>query len=189
MYVNQNRGLGDVTFVGALGQAIARFEGFFQSGSVAARNHNPGNLRAGTGQVGTDASGYAIFADDAAGFAALDHQIDLNVARGLSLDEFFAGKPGVYAGYAPSADANNPTQYAATVAGWMGIDPTVPLASLSSTDLSSTADLAVVDGGADGGADVAPDAGSDGSTGSGLSVALVAGLTLAAVGLVIWASA
>ena len=185
MYMKQHRGLGDATFVGSLGEAIARFEGFFQSGSVAARNHNPGNLRAGTGQIGTDARGYAIFADDAAGFAALDNQIDLNVARGLSLDEFFAGKPGVYAGYAPSADANNPTQYAATVAGWMGIDPTVPLASLSSTDLSSTADLAVVDGGAD----VAPDAGSDGSTGSGLSVALVAGLTLAAVGLVIWASA
>jgi hypothetical protein len=182
--MNQHRGLGDVTFVGALGQSIARFEGFFQSGSVAARNHNPGNLRAGTGQVGTDASGYAIFADDAAGFAALDHQIDLNVARGLSLDEFFAGKPGVYAGYAPSGDANNPTQYAETVAGWMGIDPTVPLASLSPVGPAAVAGTA-----GEVETDTGFDSGSDGSAGAGLSVPLVAGLTLAAVGLVIWAAA
>ena len=184
MYMKQHRGLGDVTFVGSLGEAIARFEGFFQPGSVAARNHNPGNLRAGTGQVGTDARGYAIFADDAAGFAALDHQIDLNVARGLSLDEFFAGKPGVYAGYAPSADSNNPTQYAATVAGWMGIDPTVPLASLSSTGAAAVAGT-----GGEVAADTAYDVGLDESAGAGLSVPLVAGLTLAAVGLVIWAAA
>ena len=133
MYLKKTRGLGAAgdSLTASLASAIARFEGFGVSGSVAARNHNPGNLRSGTGQNGTDANGYAIFPDDATGYAALDHQIDLNVNRGLSLEEFFAGKPGVYAGYAPSGDANNPTQYASTVAGWLGIDPSVPLASIS----------------------------------------------------------
>lgn len=126
-------GLGGAAFTDSLAQAIARFEGYNVAGSVAARNNNPGNLRAGPGQTGTDAGGYAIFPDTDTGFAALDNQINLNIGRGLSLDEFFAGKPGVYPGYAPSADSNNPTQYASTVAGWLGIDPSVPLASISPT--------------------------------------------------------
>lgn len=92
-------------------------------GSVAQRNHNPGNLRAGPGSIGTDSGGYAVFPDDAAGYKALNRQIDLNIGRGLTLNEFFAGKPGVYPGYAPSADSNNPLQYAATVGGWIGVDP------------------------------------------------------------------
>jgi hypothetical protein len=127
-----------------LAQAIARFEGFFTPGSVAARNNNPGNLRAGTGQIGTDANGYAIFPDQATGFAALSAQINLNISRGLSLNTFFAGQrdaegntiPGGYPGYAPSADANNPAQYASTVAGWLGIDPTAPLNTLGGSTAS-----------------------------------------------------
>jgi hypothetical protein len=125
-------------------QAIARFEGFLVSGSVAQRNNNPGNLRSGPGQIGTDANGYAIFPDVATGQAALANQINLNISRGLSLNEFFAGQrdaegnlmPGGYPGYAPSADKNNPVQYAATVAGWIGIDPTVPLNSLGGSQAS-----------------------------------------------------
>ena len=130
----------------ALVQAIERFEGFFTPGSVAQRNNNPGNLRAGPGQIGTDAGGYAIFPDVATGEAALAHQIDLNISRGLSLNTFFAGQrdssgnvvPGGYPGYAPSGDQNNPAQYAATVAGWIGIDPAAPLNTLADAQTPSS---------------------------------------------------
>lgn len=118
--------LGDI--VSDLAAAIQRFEGW-APGSVSFRNNNPGNLRAGPGQVGTDSQGYAIFPDYATGWAALQNQVQTNISRGLTLNEFFAGVPGVYPGYAPATDRNNPAQYAATVAGWVGISPDVPLAS------------------------------------------------------------
>lgn len=129
-----------MSLIDDLATAIARFEGFFSAGSLAQRNNNPGNLRAGIGQTGTDANGYAIFPDAATGFAALQNQISLNISRGLNLNTFFAGQrdssgnvvPGGYPGYAPSADANSPAQYASTVAGWLGIDPNTPLASIAS---------------------------------------------------------
>lgn len=121
-----------------LSNAIARFEGYSIPGSVAQRNNNPGNLRAGIGQTGTDGNGYAIFPDSATGFAALQHQVTLNINRGLSLDEFFGGKPGVYAGYAPSGDANDPGHYSQTVAGWLGIDPNAPLSDVIGTSGGSS---------------------------------------------------
>jgi hypothetical protein len=140
MYVKRNRGLGDAeAFTSSLASSIARFEGYNIAGSVAQRNNNPGNLRAGPGQIGTDANGYAVFPDAATGYAALDNQIDLNISRGLTLNQFFAGEPGVYAGYAPSGDSNNPSQYATTVAGWMGIDPNVPLSTLAGGSASPAA--------------------------------------------------
>jgi hypothetical protein len=127
------KGLGQTgnSLIDSLANAIARMEGYNVAGSVAQRNNNPGNLRAGTGQIGTDANGYAIFPSVDAGFAALDNQIQLNINRGLTLTQFFQGKPGVYAGYAPAADSNDPTNYANTVAGWLGIDPNTQLSSLS----------------------------------------------------------
>src|SRR5271157_4273547 len=99
----QPKGLGAGTAtVDDLAQAIARMEGFNVAGSVAQRDNNPGNLRSGPGQIGTDAGGYAIFPDVTTGYAALDNQINLNIGRGLTLNQFFGGLPGVYAGYAPS---------------------------------------------------------------------------------------
>jgi len=110
-----------------LAEAIARFEGYFVPGSVAARNNNPGNLRSGPHMTGTDAKGYAIYASAEDGYADLDRQIQLNVDRGLTLREFFGGKPGVYAGYAPAADSNDPGHYSVSVAQWLGISPDIVL--------------------------------------------------------------
>lgn len=121
-------GLGDM--VDDIAQAIYRMEGN-ASTSIATRNNNPGNLRSGTGQTGTN-GGYAVFPDMATGWNALYHQIDLNISRGLTLYEFFGGKAGVYAGYAPSADSNDPINYANFVAAQVGIDPNVPLNQLAS---------------------------------------------------------
>lgn len=127
------------SFVENLSNAIARFEGFQQPGSVAQRNHNPGNVRTPKsgpwpGQIGVDSGGYAIFPDDQAGFAALQSQVQTNIDRGLTLNEFFGGKLGVYNGYAPSGDKNDPGQYSTVVAGWLGIDRNAPLATISPGD-------------------------------------------------------
>lgn len=124
----RRRGLGSLTT--DLAAAIQRFEGSCPN-PASCRNNNPGNLRAGPGSIGMDSRGFAVFPDYATGEAALERQVDLNIGRGLSLNEFFGGKPGVYPGYAPAADANNPSGYAGTVAGWLGIDPNTPLSSVS----------------------------------------------------------
>lgn len=159
-----------MSFTTSLAQAIARFEGFFTAGSVAQRNHNPGNLRAGPGAIGTDSRGYAIFPDDATGWAALEHQVDLNIGRGLTLEEFFGGKAGVYPGYAPAADSNQPAQYASTVAGWLGISPTQVLSGVASgSDLPA------------GSVDLASDTGWN--DGTGVTAGLSTGAILALAGV------
>lgn len=112
----------------AIAQAIATMEGFFTQNSIAQRNNNPGNLRSwGNYPV---VGGYVQFPDVQTGWQALYSQIDKNISRGLTLQEFFGGKPGVYAGYSPSADANDPRGYAQYVAGRVGISPTDPLNTL-----------------------------------------------------------
>ena len=114
----------------SIAQAIATMEGFFQSGSIAQRNNNPGNLRSwGNAPV---VNGYASFATPEDGWNALYSQVNTNIGRGLSLYEFFAGKPGVYPGYAPSSDSNQPVQYAQFVATQAGINPATPLNTIDS---------------------------------------------------------
>lgn len=168
------RGMGSLTT--DLASAIQRMEGAC-SGSTC-RNNNPGNLRAGNGATGVDSRGIAIFPDLATGEAALQRQVDLNIGRGLTLDEFFAGKPGVYAGYAPAGDSNNPSGYAATVAGWLGIPENAPLQSLSTDSGSIPLDTS---------------SGSDSWTlpddsGSGLSTGVLVALGIAGIA-VLWSVA
>lgn len=103
-------------------------EGFYEPGTISARNNNPGNLRSwGSRPI---IGGFAQFETPEAGWAALIRQVQLNVGKGLTLEEFFGGKPGVYSGYAPSSDGNQPKQYAAFVAGRTGVDPDTPLTEL-----------------------------------------------------------
>lgn len=123
--------------VEAIAQAIAGFEGFFTPGTLAQRNNNPGNLRS-WGNLPTS-GGYAVFPTPEAGWEALRSQIRLNISRGLSLLEFFAGKPGVYAGYAPSADQNRPAAYATYVSQRTGLPPDVPLDQLAAPAEASSA--------------------------------------------------
>jgi hypothetical protein len=108
-----------------MAQAIARQEGFFSPGSLSQRNNNPGNLRIWGQQP--IVRGYAQFSDPESGWRALRRQVQLNIARGLTVEQFFAGKPGVYAGYAPAKDGNDPATYAANVARWTGVPQGTPL--------------------------------------------------------------
>lgn len=120
-----------MSLVDDLAAAIERMESGGNPNSIAMRNNNPGNLRSwGSYPV---VNGYVQFPDYATGLNALKAQIAKNIGRGLSLREFFGGKPGVYGGYAPAADANNPNSYAATVAGWLGVDADTPLSQIGGT--------------------------------------------------------
>lgn len=117
-----------------IAEAIKSKEGW-QTGSRSQRNNNPGNLKplpnqTLPGMIGRDQKGFAIFRDYDAGWNALLNQVQRNVERGLNLQQFFAGKPGVYAGYAPAGDQNKPLEYANFIASQLGIDPRAPLSSL-----------------------------------------------------------
>ena len=61
-----------------LAVAIAKAEGFYMRGTIPSRCHNPGDIKAVRlpGQVGVCKGGHARFRNDAAGWAALEHQID-----------------------------------------------------------------------------------------------------------------
>lgn len=124
-----------IELIDSIAEAIATMEGFYSDGSVSQRNGNPGNLRSwGTRPI---ANGYVRFLkpdgtpDPDAGWKALKSQIQKNIARGLTLIEFFGGKVGVYPGFSPAADSNKPVVYAQYVAGRCGISPTVPLNTIA----------------------------------------------------------
>jgi len=114
-----------------IARAIATFEGFFKPGTLAERNNNPGNLRSWGSTPIQD--GYAHFATADKGWAALRHQVRLNISRGLSLREFFVGKPGIYPGYAPAADFNDSNRYAEFVARRTGLPIDMPILSCGKT--------------------------------------------------------
>lgn len=119
-------------FVSKFAEAIAIEEGFYVVGSVAQRNNNPGNLRSWGAYPIVD--GYAKFPTVDHGWISLRRQIRRNIARGLTTYEFFAGKPGVYAGYSPAEDSNRPKEYAEFVASKMGIDPAARLYTVSEVE-------------------------------------------------------
>lgn len=112
--------------IARISEAIATQEGFYLVTSRAKRNHNPGNLRSWGNMRVVD--GFAWFPSDEAGWEALKLQVAKNVKRGLTLREFFAGKAGVYPGYAPSSDSNDPLRYAQNVSQRIGIGLDVVLA-------------------------------------------------------------
>lgn len=107
---------------------ISHMEGFYIKASVAAKNNNPGSLRS-WGKVPTK-QGYAVFPTVEDGWVALETQVAKNVDRGLSFAEFFAGKPGVYGGYAPGTDHNYPIRYAEFVAAPFEVPISTVISSL-----------------------------------------------------------
>lgn len=109
-----------------LQQAIAKQEGFEVPGSLSARNHNPGNIIAGTfanshGAIGA-ASGYAVFPDDESGFAALTALLSGPGYKGKSV-EIAINR------YCPPpngeelTEGNDPDIYVQHVCEWCGCTP------------------------------------------------------------------
>lgn len=98
-------------------QAITRQEG------SGARNNNPGNIMDYAYYQTTGQFRLAQFPSLDDGVQALKDLIAKR-APGLTLREFFGGKPGVYTGYAPAGHgANDPDVYARNVANALGISP------------------------------------------------------------------
>lgn len=109
------------SLIDMMAAAIARMEGYYQPHTLAQLNHNPGNLRQ-WGEMPTK-GGFAVFPTAEAGFNALKTQIRRNIERGLTMYEFFGGKPKIYGGYAPDTDGNHSKHYAEFVAQECGIAP------------------------------------------------------------------
>ncbi len=101
----------------AVADAIMQFEGW-KLGSRSYVNRNPGNLRL-QGRTADD-KGYTIFPDLPTGYAALLRELQSkfsgnnshNIGPGSTLLDLFNI-------YAPSSDANNPSQYAIFVQQWV----------------------------------------------------------------------
>lgn len=85
------------------------------------RNHNPGNIRAGStrwqGQVGVDEGGFAIFATPEQGIRAISRDIGTKMARGQNT------VTSILTQYAPPNE-NNTAAYITAVARAMGVSPT-----------------------------------------------------------------
>lgn len=110
-------GLGSST-VETIASVITRIEG------ARPGTNNPGNLMDLPYYQSTGQFRIATYPTLAAGQQALYAQIQRNLDKGLTLYEFFGGKPGVYGGYAPQGHGgNDPRAYANQVAAALGVDP------------------------------------------------------------------
>jgi hypothetical protein len=108
-----------------LSEAISSMEGYNKIGSRSQRQNNPGSLRRWGKTPVID--GFCNFPTPAEGWSALQRQVEKNIGRGLTLYEFFGGKPFVYPGYAPDSDGNRSRHYAEFVAKRVKIPADVPL--------------------------------------------------------------
>lgn len=108
----------------AIAKAIATMEGFFTSGTRAARNNNPGNLRDPNGRIWPelprDSGGFVIFPSASAGWAALERDLGIKAARGWSISQIISA-------WAPASDGNNTSAYIRYVSGQVGVAPDVPV--------------------------------------------------------------
>ena len=95
---------------------IAKEEGFFKSGTLPQRDHNPGDLRHSPHSLHDPAAPDAIgdIDDDADGWADLERQLRIDAGRGLDLEQ------GIYS-WAPPDDDNDTARYLDDViAGFAG---------------------------------------------------------------------
>lgn len=138
-------------FIPVWADAIAQFEGFYQPGNRAARNHNPGNLKFAnqTGTIGKDPDNFAVFADDNSGFQALYRQLQKYVSDFpgysiLQITAHYLGQP------APTVDQQGDAfSYASFVASKLGVDPSVTLSDLANGVTDSLSNLVFSGGPAD----------------------------------------
>jgi hypothetical protein len=113
-----------------LAEYIAEFEGFYKDGTVAQRNHNPGNLVWSPYQVGTK-DGFALFLTDDDGWKALKYQLQL----------IFDGKSKYYRPdmtiqdfvnvWASTSPYNERVAYAQYIANHFGVSPDTRLNQLT----------------------------------------------------------
>ena len=99
-------------------KAMARQEGFYVIGSVAQRNHNPGNIEFGSfalrhGATGSDGR-FAFFPDDPTGFGAMRDLLQRDYAD-LTIEQALNK-------WAPPVE-NDTSGYIENVCQWTGLKP------------------------------------------------------------------
>ena len=104
---------------------ISREEGFFTSGTLPNRNHNPGDLRHSPhSEHPGDPNAIGVIDSDADGWSDLERQLQLDAARGMTLQQ------AIYS-WAPPTE-NNTVQYLADVLNGFGgiVDSSTPLSQV-----------------------------------------------------------
>lgn len=137
--------------IGAWAEAIKQHEGYYPpspkypKGSRSFRNNNPGNFRCAKwlmeefGAVACEEN-FLVFPDYQHGWRALigfltyaaqgklkSYHPEMGLYNGKFPDEKRKEKPGFFQVYAPSADSNNPKNYAAAVAQFIGAKVEEPI--------------------------------------------------------------
>lgn len=113
--------------------AIGHQEGFGTPGTLASRNHNPGNIIKGEfailhGAFAGDPSPYAVFASDVMGWAALTALLRTPAYATLTVEQAINKYCPVGAG--DLARGNEPSIYVRNVCDWCGCAPDTPIAGL-----------------------------------------------------------
>jgi hypothetical protein len=127
-------GLGIPGALDTIAGTIQQVEGYYP-GSLAYVNNNPGNLvytsyyASAFGAI-PGAGGFAKFPDYATGYAALQHQIQVDAARGDSISDLTYSWLG-------SGQGGNAPAYAASIANALGVDPSTSVQSLITDSGSS----------------------------------------------------
>ncbi len=122
------RRIGSVTpRVEKIARAIAKQEGFFKAGSMAARNHNPGNMTADLLGIGIGHEGpFVIFASDVDGWNNLYEEVILMVTPGPSGSGRYEPTDTILQ-VAMKYTATQQPEWAANVAAFLGVTPATRL--------------------------------------------------------------
>ena len=114
-------------------QGVAREEGFYVQGSRSQRNHNPGDIEWGKFTQAHGATHgdphFAVFPDDATGFAAMKALFEAQAYKGLTVAEALNK-------WAPPVE-NQTNVYIENVCKWAGIQPTDAIDGLLQVPVSS----------------------------------------------------
>lgn len=86
-------------------------------GTLADRNNNPGNLRPVSGK------GFNSYASELHGWGAMNNQL-MRYYTGKTTGKQLRTIEDIVSTWAPASDNNNPKEYAAQVAKWMGVSET-----------------------------------------------------------------
>jgi hypothetical protein len=105
-----------------LARVMAQEEGFYVTGSVPNRNHNPLDLRhsPNSSHAGEGANDIGIIDNDADGWADAERQLQLYASRGMTLQQMIET-------LAPPTE-NNTQQYLNFVCNQMAMLPETPVA-------------------------------------------------------------
>ncbi|WP_342616846.1 PAAR domain-containing protein [Rhodoferax sp. GW822-FHT02A01] len=118
---------GQVTITYADGHKEVR-----KGGSMAWRNNNPGNMRAGIDgypAIGSS-GGFAVFKSEKFGFEALLANLKTERYQALSVAKAIDA-------WAPASDSNDPVTYSKRITEWTGIDSKTNLKDLTASQLTA----------------------------------------------------